>query len=887
MTKNVNTDELLTHAIFEQAAVGIAHVVSATGKVRAINQRYCEILGYTMEELEQFSLFEITHPDDLQACQDAYRRLISGENDRFTMEKRYCRKDGSIARVRLTTSPLRSPGEEPFSHVSVVEEITERKQLDEILRFKNFSIDNISEAIHWTRVDGSFWDCNAAACTMLGYTRGELLSLSNHDIDPDYSDADRQANLDELRRTGKVVCQRRFHTAKGGRRIPVEITSNYFSYHDREYVCSMVKNISELVKAEKEASFYKALVEFSRDQVYAIDINDGGRMFYANQASCAHFGVDLEKLLTMRIADWDPAFDVKRLPAIVAEIRQGKAMHLETTHLDAGGRLIPVEVTRNIMEYDGRELLYGYCLDISERKAMIAALKEIQRNLVAAQRIAHIGNCVTTLSGRFHSVSEEFTNILGVAKLDFPGTFEAYLDFVHPDDRERLRLAAASIRENHVPNLVEYRIIRHDGAERVVQARGDIALDDATPDRIVITIQDITEQKLAEAEYLEWEKALLHTQKLESLGIMAGGIAHDFNNMLTVIIGNLQLFLLELPLASPGRDRIEQAERACRRAADLANQMLVYSGKGLFQLLNIDINKIVRENAELFRSAAPRNIILTVDAGDGLPQIMADPGQIQQVVMNLIANAAEAVGTKPGMVKLTTGVMECDDDFILKSRLVEKPPPGRFCYIQVSDNGCGMGEETLQRLFDPFFTTKCTGRGLGLAATQGIVRSHRGIILLESEQGKGTTFRILFPVAENANMKPQKKASESALPGGTKGVVLVADDEEDVRSIEIEYLRHLGFEVLAAGNGVEALDHYRQHADDIVLVMLDLIMPDMDGAMAFHEIRMVRSHARVLVVSGHSVESIMELFPGEKPDGFIQKPFDVEGLREKIMEVIG
>ncbi|GFE59915.1 PAS domain S-box protein [Geobacter sp. AOG2] len=683
---------------------------------------------------------------------------------------------------------------------SVVEDVAEHKHLDEILQFKNFSIDNISEAIHWTNVDGSFWDCNVAACTMLGYRRAELLSLSNSDIDPDYSQAERHANLDELRRTGKVVRQRRFHTAKDGRRIPVEITSSYFRYHDREFVCSMVKDISDLVKAEKEASFYKTLIEFSRDPVYVVDSNDGGKMFYANEAACAHFGIDLARLLTMRIADWDPFFDVKSLPEVVALIRQGNMGRLETTHCNAAGRRIPVEVTSNIMEYDGKELLYGYCFDASERKAMNAALEEAHRDLVAAQRIARMGNCITSHDGRFLSASEECAAILGVPAGDFPRTFEAYLEFVHPDDRERLRSASACIRRDRAPNLLEYRICRPDGAERVVQARGEAVFDNAgATDRIVVAIQDITEQKLAEAERLEWEKALLHTQKLESLGVMAGGVAHDFNNLLTVIIGNLQLLLQELPLSDPGRRRIEQAELAGRRAADLANQMLVYSGKGLFQSMDIDIGKVVRENAELFRTVAPRNIALTLVAAADLPPVTADPSQVQQVVMNLIANAAEAVGTQPGVVTLVTGVMECDADLIRRSRLVEKPPPGRFCYVQVSDNGCGMDEETQQRLFDPFFTTKFSGRGLGLAATQGIVRSHRGIILLESEQGRGTTFRVLFPVAENGDAASRKQVPGIAVPPESRGPAPVSG--EAVRSIKADYLKPPGFAFAAPGGG--------------------------------------------------------------------------------------
>jgi len=432
----------------------------------------------------------------------------------------------------------------------------------------------------------------------------------------------------------------------------------------------------------------------------------------------------------------------------------------------------------------------------------------------------------------------------------------------------------------------EYR--HKDGHILPVEVRTFLARDiDGQPVNIWAIIRETSGRKVAEQERLDLERQLLHAQKLESLGILAGGIAHDFNNLLTAILGNLDLALLRLPPGSQAFENIEQSMKASRLAADLTRQMLDYSGKGVFQLALIDLNEVVLGNSDLFRTVIPKNITLTVDAHGDLPQIMADPGQIQQVVMNLLTNAAEAIGANPGVITLETGSAYCDDVFIQKSILAEKADPGTFVYVQVSDNGSGMDPETQQRLFDPFFTTKFTGRGLGMAATQGIIRSHKGIILLESEKGRGTTFRIMFPVARGA----QKRAGEetpavAAAPAeNVEGKVLFVDDEHTVRSLGKQYLDYLGFESLEACNGKEALELYRQNSDGIALVILDLTMPVMNGVAAFRELKKINPAVRIILSSGFSEQSVVEQFPHDKPDAFIQKPFHIKELERVIASV--
>jgi len=270
-------------------------------------------------------------------------------------------------------------------------------------------------------------------------------------------------------------------------------------------------------------------------------------------------------------------------------------------------------------------------------------------------------------------------------------------------------------------------------------------------------VRDVTERRQIEREKLELERRLLEAQKLESLGVLAGGVAHDFNNLLMAMLGNLELAARDLSPVSPARPRLEAATAAARRAAEVTRQMLAYSGRGGFKLAGLDLNELVGENVHLLRDLLSAGATLELRLAPGVAPIEADSGQVRQVIVNLVTNAAEALGDRPGVITLTTGSVRCDAACLAASRLDPKPPPGLFTWLEVADTGCGMDEETRKRIFEPFFSTKFTGRGLGLAAVIGIVRGHGGAILLDSAPGQGTTVRVLLPAS--------RPAGDGAVPG--------------------------------------------------------------------------------------------------------------------------
>ncbi len=399
--------------------------------------------------------------------------------------------------------------------------------------------------------------------------------------------------------------------------------------------------------------------------------------------------------------------------------------------------------------------------------------------------------------------------------------------------------------------------------------------------------EKVVEREQSETERRELEARIRQMQKTESLGVLAGGVAHDFNNLLMGVLGNADLALLRLPPTSPIRDHLTAITQATHRAADLTRQMLAYSGKGKFLVESLDLSCLIEEIDHLLSASVSKKAEIGYHLVQNLPAVEADATQIRQVIMNLIANAAEAIGEGSGTISISTGAMDCGRTYLMQSYLDENLPAGTYVYVEVTDTGSGMDEQTRAKIFDPFFTTKFTGRGLGLAAVLGIVRGHRGAINVSSEPQRGTTIRVLFPACPRPTAAPSVPGPELEVPDWrSHGFVLVVDDEEAVLTVAKDMLETLGFEVLAAVDGHQAVEVFRRRADEIRLVLLDMAMPRMDGEEAFLEIRRIRSDARVLLSSGYNEQTATNRFAGRGLAGFIQKPYRLAALREKIRQVL-
>ena len=394
------------------------------------------------------------------------------------------------------------------------------------------------------------------------------------------------------------------------------------------------------------------------------------------------------------------------------------------------------------------------------------------------------------------------------------------------------------------------------------------------------------ERRAAEAERLRLEAQVQYAQKLESLGVLAGGIAHDFNNLLMVILGNIDLALFELPPGTPPHDCLSDAKAAGHRASELTRQMLAYSGRGTFVVERIDFSRLVDEMTPLLRISISKKAALRFDLAPDLPPIEADATQMRQVILNLVVNASEAIGDRNGTIRVSTGVVECDEAFLAAAVVNDAARPGPYVFLEVTDSGEGMDQETQARIFDPFFTTKLSGRGLGLAAVMGIVRGHKGAITLGSDPGAGTTFSVLFPPAAQA-------AAAAAIPRPTAqsvrgtGTILLVDDEAAVRTTAKAMLERLGYRVLLAEDGRQAITAFQAHQPEISGVLLDLTMPSMDGEETFRELRRIDARARVIISSGYGEHDIAQRFTGLGLAGFIQKPYELQSLGSVLAAALG
>jgi len=528
----------------------------------------------------------------------------------------------------------------------------------------------------------------------------------------------------------------------------------------------------------------------------------------------------------------------------------------------------------------------GAASDITVHKRIEEALGRSQALLEQSQRAAEIGGWeYDTANDSLFWTFQSFL-IHDLEPDEKTLTMERVFLFYQPTEQNKIRQAFKLALEKGQPFELELDLIT--AKQRHIWVR-TIGRTDKNTERVVRvygSFQDITQRINEEEDRRQLQLKMLEAQKLESLGVLAGGIAHDFNNLLTVIIGNASLAREAPALAA---ESLTQIETASQRAADLCRQMLTYAGKSRISMEDCDINDIVANTVHLLRLSINKNASLDFALGDQPLVIEADPTQIRQVVMNLVINASEAIGDGGGRIRVSTTRRPIAAETLLTARVGQKLEPGEYVVLEVQDEGSGMSEETMLRIFDPFFTTKFVGRGLGLAAVLGIVRSHRGAFFVESTLGKGATFRMLLPLSDKPlplkNVQPAARPTEIAALR-TAASFLVVDDEPNVRKLACSILERQGHNVAQASDGYEALALLLAHGDRFAAILLDLTMTGMDGRATLHELRQMKLDVPVLIMSGYSEVDVRERFPNDPRLSFLPKPFTPEELLKRLHELL-
>ncbi len=489
-------------------------------------------------------------------------------------------------------------------------------------------------------------------------------------------------------------------------------------------------------------------------------------------------------------------------------------------------------------------------------------------------------------------LSEGARELTGWTAEEFINGVAHFRDCIHPDDLERVREATRTALQEQKDVEVEYRIRPKTGQEKWVLSRGrGVYTADGALSIFEGLAIDITAQKKAELARLELERKLLEGQKLESLGLLAGGIAHDFNNLLSSVLGNASIARLALPGGHPADVQLRSIEAASLRAAELCRQMLAYAGKGRFVIEPTDITVLVEDLLPLLKISIAHHATVNLNLARSLPAVLADATQLRQIVMNLVLNAADAIQAaargEAGEIALATGVMHVDQALLGSCVAGAGLTRGDYVFLEVRDNGTGMTPEVLGKIFDPFFTTKFAGRGLGLAAVLGIVRGHQGALRVESTPGVGSTFRLLLPPARKALPLPKPAPAPSTTRWHQPGNVLVVEDEDHVRFVLVEMMKTFGLTPTSVGDGHAATAMFRDHPGGFDLVVLDMLMPGMNGEQTLAALRALQPDVRVLLVSGYSEGDVLGRLGGGRALAFLAKPFTREALERKLRDLLG
>lgn len=528
-------------------------------------------------------------------------------------------------------------------------------------------------------------------------------------------------------------------------------------------------------------------------------------------------------------------------------------------------------------------LAFGLTLFLSYSRSRLEAMAHQLRESEARFRsVAETASCAIFIyADHVEYMNEAGTRITGFSLEEILG--HSLLNLVHPDDRSLVRSRArARLRGDTVPLRYEFRLLTKSGEVRWIDfAAGTVMLGGRVLG--LGTAFDVTERVKANEARLKAERKLLGAQKLESLGLLAGGVAHDFNNLLTVIQGNAGMLRDAMDEPDIAQNCLRNIEETCRRAAGLVSQMLAYSGRGRGQVHLLDLNRLIQEIAQLLSVSIPKAIQVDYRLAADLPPVLGDAAQLQQVVMNLVTNASEAIGEAEGRIILRSGFQMLGETDATGLRVAEAVDSGPFVFFEVADTGAGMDAATLARIFDPFFTTKFTGRGLGLAAMQGIVRGHGGGVEIQSSPGAGTTFRVYLPAQSGAVLPAAEDPRSPAPPLSGEGLVLVADDEPGIRGFVQQAMMRAGFEVITATDGVDAVEQVRAHQRELRLVLLDLTMPRLGGDEALVEIRALGYSGPVVRWSGYALSDATP----DSRTAFLRKPFSAEELLALVAKVLG
>jgi len=841
-----------------------------------VNQAACGSLGYAREDLLGMHVWDVDPRVLPGQWPLRWERLRSRRANRE--ETWHRRKDGSVFPVEISSSFLATEGREvAFTHAR---DISARKAAEEALRASEDKFSKAfqasPDAINLTRLsDGTYFEVSEGFEKISGWTREEVLGRTALELNIWADPRERDHAVGLIRQHGEFTGLEITFRRKDGRLITGQMSGKIMEVGGVACLLSVTRDITDRKLAESalRAAEQRLRTVLANSEAVIYQLDPEGRFMLSEGLGLAHLGLSPGQVVGLSALQvyQDDLESVAQIQAALSGQASRKVTH-------AAGRLFDNFLTPVFNDQGQVESVIGIATDVTEHQRMEEALQ--------AERGLFVGGPVMVIRWGaappwpVDYISPNVQKLLGYSPEDLTSGRFLFNDLIHPDDRERTHQESRAYRGRGLSHYEQrYRLRNAAGEYRWFHDFTAQASPESDASYYLGYMLDITER-------LQVEEALQQSQKLESLGILAGGIAHDFNNLLTVVLGNLNLAQMNLPENAAAQPYLGRMEATVLRATELTKQMLAYSGRGHFLVMPQDLNAVVHEVTHLLEVSIQKKVRLRFDLEPGLPAIQADAAQIQQVVMNLVTNAAEAIGDREGIIHLSTSLAALEEQDLHSIYSTEPLTPGRYVLLEVVDTGSGMSPEVLAQIFDPFFTTKASGRGLGLSAMLGILRGHGAGLRIHSEVGRGSTFRLCFP-ASTEPAPPTDSGLDDTVTTRLQGRVLLVDDEDLILQTIGGALEAIGLEVATARDGLEALERFREARPRPDLVLMDLTMPRMDGREAFRAMHDLDPTVPVVLSSGFAEGDSLQTLSGQGPAGFMQKPYQIKELRLLLQRVLG
>ncbi|MBU0639702.1 MAG: PAS domain S-box protein [Planctomycetes bacterium] len=860
------------------------------------------IFGYTSQEALGQELHIFLAPEQYH---EAYRTGFGAFHTKGhgpvvgqTIEFLAVRKDGTSFPIEVSTSALKINSK--WHAAGIVRDVTERRRAEEELRLSEERIqqvvENSQEWVWEVDTEGRYTYASPVVEKVLGAKPEELVG---HSYFYDWFHPEERERLTQLtfrmlrrRQAMREIVTRNVH--RNGKvvwlstsAVPiVDDDGNLIGYRGSATDVTKRKLAEEAL--ERLSRQNKLILDSAGEGICGVD--ETGYITFANPAAARMLGWEIDELIGRSQHELlhgthpnDPEH-ARVHCTLMAVFRDGTAHHgMDEAFRRKDGTSFSVDyVSTPIREHGQLVGAVTVFRDVTARKQAEEALRESeQRFRTLAESIPGvIYLCRHDEQFTVLYLNDAIAALTGYPKEEFLEGRRQVIDLCHAEDVAALRSEVDQALAARRPYRHVSRIRHRSGEWRWIEGIGVGVFRDEQLLFLEGFLSDITERKQAEEERRQLEAQVQQAQKLESLGLLAGGVAHDFNNLLVSILANASLAREALEEHSAVRAHLQKIINAGRRAAEVTRQMLAYSGRASRDAHPMSLNELIREMADFTRAAVPRTVTLEINLDAGLPAIEADSGQIEQVIMNLLMNASEAIGHRAGRVSVSTSICQLETARISREYAGQKLTPGKYVRLEVRDDGCGMSPETQARIFDPFFTTKSTGRGLGLASMLGIVRAHGGAVRVHSKPDNGTLFTVLFPALKQMPRRKVAAIPRHRLPAGL--TVLVIDDEEDIREVVQMILEGRGVRVLTAEDGARGVELFKQNAEHIDVVLLDMTMPGMNGEEVFKEITALRPETRVIFSSGYSEQQSVSRLGQAALAGFVQKPYTAEALVQRL-----